>query len=64
MPVAKKPILFITTASYFPLTDGKKQRTFFLLKALSSAYNIDVLFLGDKETKTVLEAQKQNIINI
>jgi len=63
MPLAKKPILFITTASYFPLTDGKKQRTFFLLQALSSAYNIDVLFLGDKETRTVLEAQKQNIIN-
>jgi len=61
MPVAKKPILFITTASYFPLTDGKKQRTFFLLEALSSEYNIDVLFLGNKETSAGLKSQNQYI---
>lgn len=63
MPVAKRQILFITTAPYFPLTDGKKQRTFFLLQALSSEYDIDVLFLGNNETRTVLETQKQYISN-
>jgi hypothetical protein len=64
MTLAKKAILFITTASYFPLTDGKKQRTFFLIQALSSEYDIDVLYLGNHETKTVLEAQKANISNL
>jgi len=63
MSEAKKPILFITNASFFPLTDGKKQRTFFLIQALSSEYNVDVLYLGNHKTRTILEAQKANISN-
>ena len=39
-------ILFITTSSNWPLTDGKRQRTWFLLEALSKKYSVDVLLIG------------------
>ena len=39
-------ILFITTSSNWPLTDGKRQRTWFLLEALSKKYSVDVLLIS------------------
>ena len=39
-------ILFTTTSSNWPLTDGKRQRTWFLLEALSKKYSVDVLLIG------------------
>jgi hypothetical protein len=42
----KQGILFITTSSNWPLTDGKRQRTWFLLEALSEKYIVDVLLIG------------------
>ena len=39
-------ILFITTSSNWPLTDGKRQRTWFLLEALSKKYIVDVLLIS------------------
>lgn len=45
----KPTILFVTTSSNWPLTDGKRQRTWFLLEALSKKYSVDVLLIGYKK---------------
>jgi hypothetical protein len=44
-------ILFITTSSNWPLTDGKRQRTWFLLEALSRKYSVDVLLISYQKDK-------------
>jgi glycosyltransferase involved in cell wall biosynthesis len=44
-------ILFITTSSNWPLTDGKRQRTWFLLEALSKKYSVDVLLISYQKDK-------------
>ncbi len=44
-------ILFITTSSNWPLTDGKRQRTWFLLEALSKKYIVDVLLISYQKDK-------------
>ena len=44
-------ILFITTSSNWPLTDGKRQRTWFLLEALSRKYSVDILLISYQKDK-------------
>ncbi len=44
-------ILFMTTSSNWPLTDGKRQRTWFLLEALSKTYIVDVLLISYQKDK-------------
>ena len=44
-------ILFITASSNWPLTDGKRQRTWFLIEGLSKKYNVDVLLIGSQNDK-------------
>lgn len=44
-------ILFLTTSSNWPLTDGKRQRTWFLLEALSKKFTVDVLLIGYQKDK-------------
>jgi hypothetical protein len=44
-------ILFMTTSSNWPLTDGKRQRTWFLLEALSKKYIVDVLLISYQKDK-------------
>ena len=51
MKVPKPSILFLTTSANWPLTDGKRQRTWFLLKALSVKYTVDVLLIGYQDDK-------------
>ena len=47
----KQNILFITASSNWPLTDGKCQRTWFLLEALSKEYIVDVLLISYQKEK-------------
>jgi hypothetical protein len=42
----KSNILFISNSTNWPLTDGKRQRTWFLLETLSEKYTVDVLLIG------------------
>lgn len=42
----KRSILFISTSPNWPKTDGKRQRTWFLLEALLKEYEVDFLFIG------------------
>lgn len=42
----KPSVLFITTSSNWPLTDGKRQRTWFLIEGLAKKYIVDILFIG------------------
>lgn len=51
----KPSILFLTTSSNWPLTDGKRQRTWFLIEALSQKYYVDVLLIGFLSDKTQIE---------
>ena len=43
----KPAILFLTAAANWPLTDGKRQRTWFLIEGISKEYDVDVLFIGN-----------------
>lgn len=56
----KKSILFVSNAASWPLTDGKRQRTWFLLEALSKSYEVDFLFLGFKAEKDLIEQNTNN----
>ena len=56
----KKSILFLSTAANWPLTDGKRQRTWFLLEGLSKVYNIDFLFIGFQQEKALIEKHTTN----
>jgi hypothetical protein len=51
----KPSILFVTTSSNWPLTDGKRQRTWFLIEALSEKFNVDLLFIGYQSEKNQIE---------
>ena len=54
----KQSILFITNSSNWPLTDGKRQRTWFLIEALSKKYTIDLLLMGYE--KEIAQIKKSN----
>lgn len=43
----KPAILFLTAAANWPLTDGKRQRTWFLIEGISKEYDVDLLFIGN-----------------
>ena len=43
-----KSILFVAYSGPFPAIDGKRQRTHALLRALSSRYQVDYLFINDE----------------
>ena len=58
----KPSILFVTTSSNWPLTDGKRQRTWFLIEALSEKFNVDLLFIGYQSEKNQIE-KSTNTIN-
>ena len=58
----KPSILFVTTSSNWPLTDGKRQRTWFLIEALSKKFNVDLLFIGYQSEKNQIE-KSTNTIN-
>lgn len=47
----KPSILFLTRSSNWPLTDGKRQRTWFLIEALSKKFAVDVLLIGYQKDK-------------
>ena len=58
----KPSLLFITTSSNWPLTDGKRQRTWFLIEALSEKFNVDLLLIGCQNDKEQIE-KSTNTIN-
>jgi glycosyltransferase involved in cell wall biosynthesis len=58
----KPSILFVTTSSNWPLTDGKRQRTWFLIEALSEKFNVDLLLIGYQSEKNQIE-KSTNAIN-
>ena len=51
----KPTILFVTTSSNWPLTDGKRQRTWFLIEALAKKYTIDLLLMGYEKEKEQIQ---------
>lgn len=57
----KPSILFITTSSNWPLTDGKRQRTWFLIEALSEKYSVDLLLIGYPSEKQQIEKSTNSI---
>ena len=57
----KTSILFVTTSSNWPLTDGKRQRTWFLIEALSKKFNVDLLFIGYQGEKEQIEKSNNSI---
>ena len=60
----KPSILFVTNAANWPLTDGKRQRTWFLIEALSKKYVVDLLLLGPESEKVQVEKSKSSINNL
>jgi len=54
-------ILFITTSSNWPLTDGKRQRTWFLLEALSRKYTVDVLLISYQKDKDEFNVKNSSV---
>ena len=57
----KPSILFVTTSSNWPLTDGKRQRTWFLIEALSKKFMVDLLFIGYQGEKKQIEKSNNSI---
>jgi hypothetical protein len=57
----KPSILFVTTSSNWPLTDGKRQRTWFLIEALSEKFNVDLLLIGYPADKNQIEKSTNEI---
>ena len=57
----KPSILFISISSNWPLTDGKRQRTWFLIEALSKKFNVDLLFIGYQSEKEQIEKSTNSI---
>lgn len=57
----KPSILFVTTSSNWPLTDGKRQRTWFLIEALSKKFKVDLLFIGYQSEKEQIEKSTNSI---
>ena len=64
MTAERKSILFISTAANWPLIDGKRQRTWFLMEALSKEYEIDLLFIGSLTDMGHIEKSNNRIKNI
>ena len=60
----KPSLLFITTSSNWPLTDGKRQRTWFLVEALSLRFNVDLLLIGYQNDKEQIEKSTNTIKNL
>lgn len=60
----KPSILFLTTSSNWPLTDGKRQRTWFLIEALSEKFNVDMLLIGYQSEKEQIEKSTNSINNL
>jgi glycosyltransferase involved in cell wall biosynthesis len=60
----KTSILFVTKSSNWPLTDGKRQRTWFLIEALSERFNVDLLFIGYISEKNQIEISTNTINNL
>ena len=60
----KPSLLFITTSSNWPLTDGKRQRTWFLVEALSVRFNVDLLLIGYQNDKEQIEKSTNTIKNL
>jgi glycosyltransferase involved in cell wall biosynthesis len=57
----KPSILFVSTSSNWPLTDGKRQRTWFLIEALSKKFKVDLLFIGYQGEKEQIEKSNNSI---
>ena len=57
----KPSILFVSTSSNWPLTDGKRQRTWFLVEALSEKFNVDMLLIGYQSEKEQIEKSTNSI---
>ena len=57
----KSSLLFVATSSNWPLTDGKRQRTWFLIEALSKKYNVDLLLIGYQSDKEQIEKSNNSI---
>lgn len=57
----KPSILFVSISSNWPLTDGKRQRTWFLIEALSKKFNVDLLFIGYQSEKEQIEKSTNSI---
>ncbi len=45
----KPPLLFVSNSGPLPVTDGKRQRTYALLKALELSFDIDFLMLHNED---------------
>ncbi len=60
----KSSILFVTKSSNWPLTDGKRQRTWFLIEALSEKFNVDLLLIGCESENNQIEISTNTIKNI
>ena len=54
----KPAILFVTSYANWPLTDGKRQRTWFLLQALTQKYAVDLLYLGFPDELAAIEQER------
>ncbi len=57
----KPSILFVTTSSNWPLTDGKRQRTWFLIEALSEKFKVDLLLIGYSNEREQIEKSTKSI---
>jgi hypothetical protein len=57
----KPSILFVSTSSNWPLTDGKRQRTWFLIEALSENFRVDLLLIGYQSEKNQIEKSTNSI---
>lgn len=57
----KPSILFVSTSSNWPLTDGKRQRTWFLIEALSEKFKVDLLLIGYQSEKLQIEKSSNSI---
>jgi hypothetical protein len=60
----KPAILFVSTAANWPLTDGKRQRTWFLLETLTKNYWVDMHFIGTLNEKKLIEQHSHFIRSI
>ena len=62
--IMKPSILFVTTSSNWPLTDGKRQRTWFLIEALSEKFSVDLLLIGYPADKNQIEKSTNSIYRL
>jgi len=62
--MTRPSVLFVTASSNWPLTDGKRQRTWFLIEALSKKYDVDLLLIGFESDKKQIESSTSSIKNL